>query len=54
MGRYEAMIYFEKEANMDKLTWLVLIFDNVKGGEEGKDCKGSALLHHLDKKVVGD
>jgi hypothetical protein len=54
MGRYEAMIYFEKEAKMDKLTWLVLIFDDVKGGGEGKDCEGSALLCHLDKKVVGD
>jgi hypothetical protein len=50
MGRYKAMIYFEKEAKMDKLTWLVLIFDNVKGGGEGKDCTGSALLCLLDKK----
>ncbi len=54
MGQYKAMIYFEKEAKMDKLTWLVLIFDNVKGGGEGMDCKGLALLCHLDKKVVGD
>ncbi len=23
MGRYEAMIYFEKKSKMDKLTWLV-------------------------------
>ncbi len=49
MGRYEGMIYSKKEAKMDKLTWLVLIFDNVKGG---KDCKGLALLCHLDKKVM--
>ncbi len=54
MGQYKAMMYFEKEAKMDKLTWLVLIFDDVKGGGEGKDCEGSALLGHLDKKVVGD
>ena len=39
---------------MDKLTWLVLIFDDVKEGGEGKECKGSALLCHLDKKVVSD
>jgi hypothetical protein len=52
MGRYEGMIYSEKEAKMDKLTWLVLIFDDVKGGGEGKDCEGLALLCHLDKKVV--
>jgi hypothetical protein len=54
MGRNKAMIYFEKKLKMDKLTWLVLIFDDVKGGGEGKDCKGLALLCHLDKKVVGD
>jgi hypothetical protein len=48
------MIYFKKEAKMDKLTWLVLIFDDVNGGGEGKDCEGLALLCHLDKKVVGD
>ncbi len=29
MGQYKGMIYFEKEAKMDRLTWLVLIFDNV-------------------------
>ncbi len=52
MGRYEGMIYSEKEAKMDKLTWLVLIFDDVKGVGEGKDCEGLALLFHLDKKVV--
>ncbi len=52
MGRYEGMIYSEKEAKMDKLTWLVLMFDNVKGGGEGKDYEGLALLCHLDKKVV--
>ncbi len=43
------MIYFEKEAKMDKLTWLVLIFDDVKEGGEGKDWEGLALLCHLDK-----
>jgi hypothetical protein len=48
------MICFKKEAKMDTLTWLVLIFDNVKGCGEGKDCEGLALLCHLDKKVVGD
>jgi hypothetical protein len=48
------MIYFKKEAKMDKLTWLVLIFDNVKGGGERTYCEGSELLCHLDKKVVGD
>jgi hypothetical protein len=53
MERYEAMIYFEKEAKMDKLIWLVLIFDNVKGGGEGKDCECLALLCHLDKKSGG-
>ena len=52
MGRYEGMIYSEKEAKMDKLTWLVLIFDDVKGGGEGKDCNGLALLCHLDKKLL--
>jgi hypothetical protein len=31
MGQYEAMQYFKKEGKMNKLTWLVLIFDNVKG-----------------------
>ncbi len=36
MGRYEAMIYFKKEVKMNKLTWLVLIFDDVKGGWGGK------------------
>ncbi len=54
MGRYDAMVYFEKVAKMDKLTWLVLIFDDVKGGGAGNDCEGSALLCHLHKKVVGD
>ncbi len=29
---------------MDKLTWLVIIFDNVKGGGKGRECKGLALL----------
>jgi hypothetical protein len=39
MERYEGMIYSEKEAKMDKLTWLGLIFDDVRGGWEGKDCE---------------
>ncbi len=52
MGRYKGMIYSKKEAKMDKLTWLVLIFDDVKGGGDWKDCEGLALLCHLDKKVV--
>ncbi len=30
LGQYEAMIYFEKEAKINKLTWLVLIFDDGK------------------------
>ena len=30
MGQYEAMIYFEKEAKINKLTWSVLIFDDGK------------------------
>ncbi len=30
LGRYEAMIYFEKEAKINKLTWLVLIFGDGK------------------------
>jgi hypothetical protein len=47
MGRYKGMIYSKKEAKMDKLTWLVLIFDNVKGGGEGKDCKGMALFQKV-------
>ncbi len=36
MGRYEGMIYSEKEAKMNKLTWLVLIFDDVKGVGRGR------------------
>ncbi len=35
MGQYKAMKYFEKEAKMNKLTWLVLIFDDVKGVGRG-------------------
>ena len=43
MGQYKGMIYSEKEAKMDKLSWLVLIFDNAKGGGvEGKECNSSA------------
>jgi hypothetical protein len=29
------MKYFEQEGKMVKLTWSVLIFDNVKGGVGG-------------------
>ena len=36
MGQHDAMKYFKKERKMDKLTWLVLIFGNVKGGQECK------------------
>ncbi len=32
MGQYKAMKYFKTEAKMNKLTWLVLVFDDVKGG----------------------
>ncbi len=53
MRRYKGMIYVEKEAKMNKLTWFLLIFEDVKGGGEGKECKGLALLCHIDKKVVG-
>jgi hypothetical protein len=35
---------------MNKLTWLVLIFDDVKGAGKGKECNGSAMLCHLEKK----
>ena len=31
IGQYEAMQYFENEGKINKLTWLVLIFDNIKG-----------------------
>jgi hypothetical protein len=51
MGRYEAMQYFEKEGKMNKLTWLVLIFDNVKGAGKGNECDGSAMSCHLDIKM---
>ncbi len=44
MGQYEAMIYFEKEAKMDKLTWLVLIFDDVKGGGGGEGLRGLGIV----------
>jgi hypothetical protein len=39
MGRYEAMNYFKKEAKMNKLTWLVLTFDNVKGEGRGRSAR---------------
>jgi hypothetical protein len=40
------MKHFEQEGKMDKLTWSVLIFDNVKGG--GWVC--GAASSRLDKK----
>ncbi len=49
MGQYEAMKYFKKEAKMNKLTWLVLIFDNVRR-RDGKECIGLAMLCHLENK----
>ena len=53
MGQYEAMQYFKKEGKMNKLTWLVLIFDNVKGAGKGNECKSSAC--HLENKMrAGD
>jgi hypothetical protein len=49
------MQYFEKERKMNKLTWLVLIFDDVKGAGKGKECNGSAMSCHLEnKKREGD
>jgi hypothetical protein len=55
MGQYKAMQYFEKEGKMNKLTWLVLIFDNVEGVGKGKECDGSAMLCHLEnEKREGD
>jgi hypothetical protein len=47
VGRFEAMKYFEQEEKMDKFTWSVLIFDNLKGGR-GEECNSAALSHHLD------
>ncbi len=53
MGQYEAMQYFEMEGKTNKLTWLVLIFDNVKGAGKGNECKSSAC--HLENKMrAGD
>jgi hypothetical protein len=50
MGLHDAMKYFEMEAKeMSKLTWLVLIFDDVKGGGEGKECNGSAIFQQSKK-----
>ncbi len=49
-GRFEAMQYFEKEGKMNKLTWSVILFDNVEGGgDEGGECDGAASSH-LDNK----
>ncbi len=50
MGQYKAMQYFEKKGKMNTLTWLVLIFDNVKGAGKGNECAGSAMLCHLQNK----
>ncbi len=47
MGRYEAMQYFKKKGKMNKLTWLVLIFDDVKGAGKGKECDGTAMSCQL-------
>jgi hypothetical protein len=41
MGQYEAMQYFEKEGKMNKLTWLVIIFDDIKGVGKGNECDSS-------------
>jgi hypothetical protein len=49
MGQYEAMQYFEKEGKKNKLTWLVLIFDDVKGWGKGNEYNGSA--RHLENKM---
>ncbi len=49
MGRYKVRQYFEKKGKTNKLTWLVLIFDNVKGAGKGNECNGSAC--HLEKKM---
>ena len=48
VGRFEAMKYFEKEGKMDKLTWLVSIFDNVKAGGRGRSREDGATSSHLD------
>jgi hypothetical protein len=49
MGRYQAIQCFEKEGKMNKLTWLVLIFDNVKGAGKGNEYNGS--MCHLENKM---
>ncbi len=36
---------------VNKLTWLVLIFDNVKGAGKGNECDGSAMSCHLENKM---
>ncbi len=51
IGQYKAIQYFEKEGKMNKLTWLVLIFDNIKGVGEGNECDGSAMSCHLENKM---
>ncbi len=55
MGRYKGMQYFEKEGKMNKPTWLVLIFDNIKGAGKGKECNGSTMSCNLENlKREGD
>jgi hypothetical protein len=51
MGQYKAMQDFEKEGKINKLTWLVLIFDDVKGVGKGNECNGSAMSCHLENKM---
>jgi hypothetical protein len=36
MGHYEAIKYFDKEAKIKKLTWMVLIFNDVKGSKSAR------------------
>jgi hypothetical protein len=53
MVRYEAMKYFKKEVKMNKLTWLVLTFDNVKGGRRGRSARAQQCCAILIKKWEG-
>jgi hypothetical protein len=48
VGQFEAMNYFEQEGKMDKFTWSVLIFDNLKREGERGECNSTASSHHLD------
>ena len=47
MGQYETMKYFDKDAKIKKLTWLV-IFDDIKAGEEGEECDSLSMLCHCE------